>query len=377
MRMFRAFYVVAGLFVCSASIAEPLQGTIVITRSGEDSVPLLWEGVSVETSSSWGGNIRRIQSDVVTDGVQNGLRTELAKTAGDVKVAVPRTRPDQVEDAALVTWSLVRVDSTCGGFLATACNLDLTIAVMIGDEEDRWTREFTVKQNFSNGGWPGNLLSALQIAAPLVGGNAGMVMASDPNVQQLVGLGGAAAAVEGVLPMDATYRISDIGGKVRKKPDGQAKPIKKYGLGSVIRVTGKLESGWFQVSVGERPIGWVAANSVVRVIPPAEWPSQAGSYRKQSKAAKPAQLEEARKLFSMAFKLFQGGDFAASKLAFERGFALDPGNGMARFYAAETLARMKDNAGAYEQYGFARELLPANSGESLKAEAALNRLGGG
>lgn len=178
----------------------------------------------------------------------------------------------------------------------------------------------------------------------------------------------------GLQAVNASYRISASEGMLRTKPDAKVRAIKKLPIGSVVQISGRLPSGWLQVSVGERRAGWLREDEVRPVIPPSEWPAVANELRKRSKAQKPAQLEEARKYFSIAFKLFQGGDFAAARTAFEKGLALDGGNGMARFYLAENMVRMKDNGAAYEQYGLAKELLPAASGEAVKAETALAKL---
>ena len=95
--------------------------------------------------------------------------------------------------------------------------------------------------------------------------------------------------------------------------------------------------------------------------------------RRTSQAQSKEQLALARQLFNSAARLFTDGDYEAAKLGFERGLAIDPGNGAGQFLMAETLARLKDTAGARERYTLAVALAP-NSPEGLRAEAALKKL---
>jgi formylglycine-generating enzyme required for sulfatase activity len=100
---------------------------------------------------------------------------------------------------------------------------------------------------------------------------------------------------------------------------------------------------------------------------------QAASLQAASRALQPAQRNQASAMFAMGFKLFQESAFDAAKLGFERGLRIDPGNGQARFYLAETLVQLKQGPAAREQYELALALAP-NSPEGLKAEVALANL---
>ena len=133
---------------------------------------------------------------------------------------------------------------------------------------------------------------------------------------------------------------------------------------------------------GPRWVIWIIWIGVLWLLPlvgfaqtDEDYAARARELRAQSQAQKKPQLDEARQLFESAFKLFQQGDFSTAKIAFGRGFALDPGNGTAHFYMAETLMRMKESATAREQYGLALALLPSTSTESLKAGSALAKFG--
>lgn len=91
----------------------------------------------------------------------------------------------------------------------------------------------------------------------------------------------------------------------------------------------------------------------------------------QSAAQQPAQIQEATQLFKNAFELFRFGDFKLAVIAFNRGLLLDPGNGLAHYYLAETMSRTEDRVGALEHYQLAMALLPGTSVESVKAESAI------
>jgi formylglycine-generating enzyme required for sulfatase activity len=93
--------------------------------------------------------------------------------------------------------------------------------------------------------------------------------------------------------------------------------------------------------------------------------------------AKPTAVQRspATDIFSTAFRLFQDGDFGVAKATFERGLAIDPNNGLGRFYLAETLMRLKDYAGAWEQYSKAMTYLPENAAERTRIDAALSEIG--
>jgi hypothetical protein len=63
-------------------------------------------------------------------------------------------------------------------------------------------------------------------------------------------------------PLSATYRVTESGAVVRKKPDSKAGAVKKIGVGSQIQVIGQLPSGWLQVAKEGEAIGWVHSGSV-------------------------------------------------------------------------------------------------------------------
>jgi tetratricopeptide (TPR) repeat protein len=87
----------------------------------------------------------------------------------------------------------------------------------------------------------------------------------------------------------------------------------------------------------------------------------------------PAQRNQARSLFATAFDLGGGGNFDAAKIAFERGLAIDPSNGAAEYYLAETLVKMTQVKEALPHYAAAMGLAP-NAKEGIEAEAALRKL---
>jgi tetratricopeptide (TPR) repeat protein len=78
-------------------------------------------------------------------------------------------------------------------------------------------------------------------------------------------------------------------------------------------------------------------------------------------------------VFDGAFALYQGGDFDAAKIGFERGLGIDPGNGSANFYLGDILARRGDRAAAEVRNQRAIFFDP-DSPEGLKAQAATTRL---
>lgn len=100
---------------------------------------------------------------------------------------------------------------------------------------------------------------------------------------------------------------------------------------------------------------------------------RAAAMRSASAALQRGQAEQARELFSSAFKLFQEGSFEGARLGFEQGLVLDPGNGAARYFLGETLVRLKQNKAARDNFELAMALAPM-SAEGLNAKAALERM---
>lgn len=88
---------------------------------------------------------------------------------------------------------------------------------------------------------------------------------------------------------------------------------------------------------------------------------------------KSAERVAIRKQFATAFTLFQSGDFAAAKIGFEQGLSKDPANGIAHYYLAETLVRLKKQGDAQEHYELTIALSPSTP-EALKAKAALDSM---
>lgn len=88
---------------------------------------------------------------------------------------------------------------------------------------------------------------------------------------------------------------------------------------------------------------------------------------------KPAERVAIRKQFATAFTLFQSGDFAAAKIGFEQGLSKDPANGIAHYYLAETLVRLKKQGDAQEHYELTIALSPSTP-EALKAKVALDSM---
>jgi tetratricopeptide (TPR) repeat protein len=95
--------------------------------------------------------------------------------------------------------------------------------------------------------------------------------------------------------------------------------------------------------------------------------------RERSQALTSAERERAIRVFSEAFSLFQAGEFEAAKLGFERGLALDPGNGDANYYLGEILARRGDDESALARYRRSVFFDP-DSAAGLKAEVAATKL---
>jgi hypothetical protein len=87
----------------------------------------------------------------------------------------------------------------------------------------------------------------------------------------------------------------------------------------------------------------------------------------------PARHNEARSLFASAFDLTKEGKLDAAKIAFERGLTIDPSDGMAEYYLADTLVKMKQVNDALPHYATAMGLAP-NSKQGIEAEAALREL---
>jgi tetratricopeptide (TPR) repeat protein len=87
----------------------------------------------------------------------------------------------------------------------------------------------------------------------------------------------------------------------------------------------------------------------------------------------PTRKEEARSLFATAFNLANEGNLEAAQIAFERGLGIDPLNGQAEYYLANTLVKMKHVNDALPHYASAMALAP-NAKEGIEAEAALRKL---
>ncbi len=66
----------------------------------------------------------------------------------------------------------------------------------------------------------------------------------------------------GLMPMQATYRVSEAEGVVRKKPKVKGSTVRKLGMGSQIQIIGKLPTGWLQVAKEGEAIGWIHEGSV-------------------------------------------------------------------------------------------------------------------
>jgi tetratricopeptide (TPR) repeat protein len=86
-----------------------------------------------------------------------------------------------------------------------------------------------------------------------------------------------------------------------------------------------------------------------------------------------ARRNEAQSLFESAFNFSEEGNLEAAQIAFQRGLAIDPSNGMAEYYLADILAKLKQVTDSLPHYATAMELVP-NKREGIEAEAALRRL---
>jgi len=107
------------------------------------------------------------------------------------------------------------------------------------------------------------------------------------------------------------------------------------------------------------------------------WRTYGNSAAIKAKAAAatlaPARRSEARTLFATAFDFASGGNLDAAKIAFERGLAIDPSDGRAEYYLADTLVKMKQGNDALPHYATAMGLAP-NAKQGIEAEAALRKL---
>jgi tripartite-type tricarboxylate transporter receptor subunit TctC len=95
------------------------------------------------------------------------------------------------------------------------------------------------------------------------------------------------------------------------------------------------------------------------------------SMRAKSAALSPADKAGAGELFKQAFELFQAGEFEAAALQFNKGLAIDPANGVAHFYLAETYERQQKTTQAREHYRRTIDFAP----DSKEAAMAQTRIG--
>jgi TolA-binding protein len=84
-----------------------------------------------------------------------------------------------------------------------------------------------------------------------------------------------------------------------------------------------------------------AALIAAYVPPPA--PDKYADLRARSASLTPEQKAQAQGIFATGFKLWQSGDYASAKEAFNEGLTIDPANGMANYYIGDILSRQ--NAG--------------------------------
>jgi len=96
----------------------------------------------------------------------------------------------------------------------------------------------------------------------------------------------------------------------------------------------------------------------------------------KSVSLSPNQKSKAAQLFSTGFSLWQGGDFASAKMAFQEGLDIDPANPEANFYYGDSLRVLKQRREAAE-YLRRASTLGAGSPESFKARTALAELAKG
>ncbi|MBI3013562.1 MAG: tetratricopeptide repeat protein [Candidatus Tectomicrobia bacterium] len=80
----------------------------------------------------------------------------------------------------------------------------------------------------------------------------------------------------------------------------------------------------------------------------------------------------ATKLFNQAFELFKAGEFDAAVRGFTQGLEIDPANGVAHFYLAETYARQNKTALARTHYQRTVDFAP-DSKEALLAQSRLKK----
>jgi hypothetical protein len=93
--------------------------------------------------------------------------------------------------------------------------------------------------------------------------------------------------------------------------------------------------------------------------------------RAKSRGLSPQDKARAQALFKQAFELFQAGEFEAAVRQFDQGLAIDPANGAAHFYLAETYERQQKTARALEHYRRTIDLAPG----SKEAAIAETRMG--
>lgn len=80
--------------------------------------------------------------------------------------------------------------------------------------------------------------------------------------------------------------------------------------------------------------------------------------KKISEALSDAQVERAVKLFDQAMGFFKEGQFDAAVLRFNDGLGIDPANGLAHYYLAETLTRQKKDVEARQHYRWTVDFAP-------------------
>ena len=107
-------------------------------------------------------------------------------------------------------------------------------------------------------------------------------------------------------------------------------------------------------------------------------PSTAEKYadlKARSGALTTAQRAQAQGIFATGFKLWQSGDYASAKEAFNEGLTIDPANGMANYYIGDILSRQNAGGQAAVAMDKAASLAP-DTPEAFKAKAALRNLPG-
>ncbi|MGO4479916.1 hypothetical protein AB4Z32_27130 [Massilia sp. 2TAF26] len=94
---------------------------------------------------------------------------------------------------------------------------------------------------------------------------------------------------------------------------------------------------------------------------------------KSESASRPkAKLDVARELFSTAFELYKQAEYRAAATTFAKALEIDPANGLARFYYADSLSRLGDLLEARAQYELSLGLISPATQEAWMAQAALN-----